>query len=104
MPDTEKRDPQWFRPKLELYECEGHGRFWEVYEGHDGQGYVGCYDRPEDICAAFAGRIALVYGYAAYEAACDVVIAQDPDGFDLSDVKPRPVLVRVRDLAEISAG
>lgn len=100
--ETDRKEPgEWFRPRLELYECEGHGRYWEVYEGHDGQNYVGEFDTPEAICAAFGGRVALVYGYTAYEAACDVVIRQDPEGFDLSDVKPRPFLVRIRHLTEV---
>lgn len=95
-------DGAWFRPRLELYEIEGHGRSWEAYETGTYR-YLGSFDTGEDVCKAFGGRIALVYGYDAYEAACAVVIDQDPQGFDLSDVKPRPFLVRVRTVEEIAA-
>lgn len=86
-----------FRARLALIECEGHGRYWEVYEGPH---YLGTYNTPADVCRAFAGRVAEVYTYAAYEAACLKVMEADPEGWDTSDVVPVPVLAMVRELPE----
>jgi hypothetical protein len=87
-----------FVPRLRIVECEGHGRYFEVYDRDE---YVGTFERDESICAAFGGRVAAVYGYAAYEAACAEEIRRDPEGWDCSDVSPAPVLARVRTLEEI---
>ena len=100
-----------FRPRLQIVEVEGHGRAFEVYE--DGA-FVATFDQrdgrevryPEapgpTICDRFGGRIAEVYGYAAYEAECARVIDFDPDGWDVSDVMPEPFLVRVRTEVKVS--
>lgn len=95
-----------FRPKLEIVECEGMGRYFEVID--DGE-YVGTFDgdgsgyrREEDdwngltLCQRFGGRVAYLYGFAAYDAECAAIIAADPEGFDTSDVVPDPFLVTVR--------
>lgn len=95
-----------FRPRLQIVELEGHGRAFEVYEAGE---FVATFDQtdgrevryPEPagptICERFGGRLAEVYGYTAYEAACAKVIAADPEGWDCSDVMPEPFLVRVRE-------
>jgi hypothetical protein len=82
-----------FRARLCLFECEGHGYYWEVYDGGE---YAGTFDKPEDVCKVYAGRIAEVYTHAAYEAACAERIAADPDDWDCSDVVPEPVLAIIQ--------
>lgn len=94
-----------FRPRLQIVEVEGHGRAFEVYENGE---YVTTFDQrdgrevryPEPpgptIGERFGGRVAEVYGYKAYEAACAKVIEADPEGWDCSDVMPEPFLVVVR--------
>jgi hypothetical protein len=96
-----------FRPRLQVVEIEGHGRAFEVYE--DGK-FVATFDKRDGrevrypdpagptIGERFGGRVAEVYGYKAYEAACEAVMDADPDGWDVSDVMPVPVLALVRTL------
>lgn len=95
-----------FRPRLQIIEGEGHGRYFEVYL--DGE-YVDTFDQSDGrevrwpgppgktLGERFGGQVAEVYGYTAYEAECAKVIAADPDGWDLSDVMPVPFLVTVRE-------
>ena len=100
-----------FRARLQVFECEGHGRYFEVYEAGK---YAGTYDGSDGalviptapyrhpsctLGSVYGGRVAEVYGYKAYEAACDVVMQADPDGWDVSDVVPVPVLALVREVA-----
>ncbi len=94
-------------PTLEIVEIDGHGRAFEVYERGE---YLGTWDgktgagyrRESDdwhgpsLGKRFGGRLALVYGYDAYEKACAERIAADPDDWDCSDVVPAPFLVMVR--------
>lgn len=90
-----------FIPRLEIFECEGHGRYFEVTDSGE---YVGTYERDASICEAFGGRIALVYGYAAYEARCARIIEQHPYDFDMQpewDDNPEPFLVRVKRSEEL---
>ena len=101
-----------FRPRLQIVEMEGHGRYFEVYE--EGQ-YAAAFDHDgtlvreeppyrvegETFASVYGGRVAEVYGFRAYEAACAEVMARDPEGYDLSEVMPTPVLVTVR--SEVSA-
>lgn len=82
-----------FTPRLQIVECEGHGRWFEVDDGGE---YAGTFETGDDICRRYAGRIALVYGYDAYEAECAKRIAADPTDWDCSDVVPEPVLCLVR--------
>lgn len=94
-----------FRPRLQIVEVEGHGRAFEVYENGE---YVTTFDQRDGrevrypkppgptIGERFGGRVAEVYGFKAYEAACAKVIEADPEGWDCSDVMPEPFLVVVR--------
>lgn len=108
MSATMGRNDGGFRSRLQIFECEGHGRYFEVYE--DGE-YAGTYDKSDGALViptapyrhpsvtlgeVLGGRVAEVYGYNAYEAACAKVMEADPDGWDVSDVVPVPVLVVVR--------
>ncbi|HET9671702.1 MAG TPA: hypothetical protein VFQ40_02500 [Actinomycetota bacterium] len=95
-----------FRPRLQIVEIEGHGFCFEVYESGE---YVATFDKTDGrevrypdppgptIGERFGGRVAELYGFKAYEAACEKVIAADPERFDLSDVMPAPFLVIVRE-------
>jgi len=87
-------------PHLRIYECEGRGRFFTVYDRGE---FAGEFGTGEAVCTAYAGRIALVYGYDAYDRACAAVIAADPQGWDTSDVQPDPMLCIVRSPAEVRA-
>jgi len=94
MTTLKKTKNNGFRSHLQIFECEGHDRYFEMYENNE---HRGTFERDSSICAAFGGRVAEVYGYAAYEAACKIEVARDPEGYDFSDVIPAPVLVTVRD-------
>ena len=83
-----------FSPTLRIVECEGHGRYFEVDDAGE---YVGTFEHDGiELCRRFGGRLALVYGYTAYEAACAVRIREHPEDWDCSDVVPQPVLAVVR--------
>lgn len=87
-------EPTRFTPRLRIVEVEGMGRAFEVDD--NGQ-YVGTFERDGiELCRRYAGRIALVYGYDAYEAECARRIAENPYDWDCSDVVPNPVLAIVR--------
>ena len=100
-----------FRPRLQIVEIEGHGRAFEVY---DSGVFRGTFDRTDGtlvggsapyriegvtLGSLYGGRVAEVYGFKAYEAACAKVIEADPEGWDCSDVMPEPFLVVVRRVA-----
>jgi hypothetical protein len=90
-------DKRALRPRLEVVETESFGgRYLEVYDGGHHQGTYHTQHNGAEFLRRYAGRIALVYTWAAYEAECALVVDADPDGFDLSDVVPRPVLALVR--------
>lgn len=83
-----------FRPRLSIVECEGHGRYFEVYEQGE---YAGTFEHDGiELGRRYAGRIAAVYGYTAYEHECAKRIEANPDDWDCSDVVPAPVLCIVR--------
>lgn len=85
-----------FRARLILVESEGHGRYWEAYDGE--MRWLSGHDTPADVCARYPGRLAEVYTYDDYERACEQEIARDPEGYDFSDLVPAPRLCIVRDL------
>jgi hypothetical protein len=85
-----------------VVECEGHGRYFKVDDGGE---YVGTFEHDGiELCRRFAGRIALVYGFDAYEAECARRIAANPYDWDTSDVVPAPVLAMVRPAPEARRG
>ena len=92
---------EYATPRLRIFECEGHGRYFEVYDGPTGVrdelgGYGGTFDTGAEVCAAYAGRIALLYTFDDYDRACLALMEADPEGWDTSDVVPDPHLVMVR--------
>jgi hypothetical protein len=84
---------QYAKPRLEIYECEGHGRYFSIVENgkHTDDGLSG-----EDVVRDYGGRIALLYTFDDYDRECLALMKADPKGYDLSTVVPDPYLVMVR--------
>ena len=81
------------KEQFEVYE---NGEYVTTFDQRDGREVR--YPEPPGptIGERFGGRVAEVYGFKAYEAACAKVIEADPEGWDCSDVMPEPFLVVVR--------